>query len=99
MASIMITIGKLAEGGKPYLEKYAEIVMPLLHANGAKIHGRYAGVEALIGKDYPDLVAVMEFQDSIAMAAFLDSSEYAAAITYRKQAFRQLCTFACEHIQ
>lgn len=98
MTSIMITVGKLAEGGKPHLERYSEIVVPLLQAKGARIHGRYSAVEALVGKDCPDLVAIMEFRDAAAMREFLDSPEYAVALPHRNKAFHDICTFACEPI-
>lgn len=96
MTTTMITIGTLNPDGEIHLQRYAHMVMPLLIGAGVKIRGRYKGIEALVGKDYPDLVAVMDFPDAAAMKHFLASAMYRAALPHRHRAFREIQTFVTE---
>ncbi len=92
----MITVGDLAPGGEAHLERYATGVIPLLHAAGVKIIGRYRGIEPLVGNEALDLVSIMEFASVEAMKEFLTSEAYLAEVPHRQRAFRDLKTFACE---
>ena len=98
MTATMITIGTLNPGGETHLQRYAEIVMPLLQAAGVNVRGRFKGIEALVGDDYPDLVAVMEFPDVAAMKTFLSSAAYEQALPHRTKAFHAIRTFACNSL-
>ncbi|MBY0403538.1 MAG: DUF1330 domain-containing protein [Cyanobacteria bacterium] len=94
--STMITIGTLNPGGEVHLQRYANQVIPLLEKAGVNIRGRFKGTEALVGEDYPDLVAVMEFPNVQSMKEFLASDSYQLALAHRIQAFKTIHTFACE---
>lgn len=98
MTATMITIGTLNPEGDVHLQRYAEMVIPLLEAAGVTIRGRFKGVESLVGEVHPDLVAVMEFADVAAMKQFLSSTAYQAALPHRNHAFKTIRTFSCESL-
>lgn len=98
MTATMITIGNLNPSGEVHLQRYAEMVIPLLQAAGVNVRGRFKGVEALVGDDYPDLVAVMEFPNVAAMKTFLSSAAYEQALPHRNKAFHTIRTFACDSL-
>lgn len=79
------------------LQRYVEGTLPLLEQAGAKVQ-RYQGIEALVGQDLFDLVAVMQFPNEAAMRQFLGSDDYAAMEPYRDKAFRFLRTFSCSTV-
>jgi uncharacterized protein (DUF1330 family) len=95
MSVTMITVANFAEGGAEALQNYVEGVLPLLEQSGAKVR-RYAGVEALVGEEQFDLVAVMDFPNESAMKNFLCSDAYISMEPYRDKAFKFLRTFACK---
>lgn len=96
MSSIMVTIGNFAADGAEYYQRYAEGVLPLLGKTGTTVRERLKGSEALVGEDFPELVAVLEFKDKATTKAFLSSPEYQALVPYRERAFKSIRTFACE---
>lgn len=98
MTATMITIGTLNPQGDVHLQRYAEMVIPLLESAGVTIRGRFKGIESLVGEVHPDLVAVMEFPDVAAMKQFLSSSSYQKALPHRNNAFKTIHTFACESL-
>jgi uncharacterized protein (DUF1330 family) len=93
MTVTMITIANFAEDGAEALESYVAGVLPLLERAGARVQ-RYGGVEALVGSDRFDLVAVMEFPSEAVMQQFLSSDAYTAMKPYREKAFKFLTTFS-----
>jgi uncharacterized protein (DUF1330 family) len=93
MSITMITIANFSEDGAEALQKYVEVVLPLLQQAGAKVQ-RYGGTETLVGSNRFDLVAVMEFPSEAAMQQFLSSDAYTAMEPYREKAFKFLTTFA-----
>jgi uncharacterized protein (DUF1330 family) len=93
MAATMITVANFAEDGAEALQRYVEGVLPLLEQADARVQ-RYGGVEALVGSDRFDLVAVMEFPNEAAMKQFLSSDAYTAMEPYREKAFKFLMTFS-----
>jgi len=96
MPAIMVTIASFAQDGAEHYARYAAGVLPLLVKAQVKLRERLGGREALVGDDFPDIVAVMEFPDEATMKFFLSSREYQALIPHRKKAFRKLRTFSCE---
>ena len=92
----MVTIGSLAVDGAPHYDADARGVMPLFSQLGVKLRERLCGREALVGADYPDLIAVMEFPSEAAIKSFLASDAYRALIPNREKAFREPRTFICE---
>jgi uncharacterized protein (DUF1330 family) len=94
MSITMITVANFAEDGAGALQRYVEGTLPLLEKADARVL-RYGGVEALVGEELFDLVAVMEFPSDAAMRQFLDSDAYAAMELYRNKAFKFIRTFAC----
>ena len=96
MPTIMVTIGSFAPDGAKHFESYVAGVLPLLEKAGAKVRERLRGLEALVGLDFPDLVAVLEFPSDAAMHSFLNSEEYRALIHHREKAFKYIRTFSCE---
>lgn len=96
MTATMITTGTLNAGGEQHLERYAQMVIPLLSACGAQVRGRYKGIEALVGDSVLDLVAVIDFPNRETMKDFLASDAYQAALAHRNQAFQSISSFACE---
>lgn len=96
MSATMVTLGRFARGGRAHYDRYAESVLPLLLACGAKARERLRGGETLVGEGAPDLVAVIEFPDEATMRAFLGSDAYAACVPHRQAAFSWLVSFACD---
>ncbi len=95
MTVTMITVANFAKDETEALQRYVEGTLPLLEQAGAKVL-RYGGVEALVGDEPLDLVAVMEFPSDVAMRRFLGSDAYAAMEPYRDRAFQFIKTFACQ---
>ncbi|MBI3524235.1 MAG: DUF1330 domain-containing protein [Betaproteobacteria bacterium] len=95
MPAIMVTVASFAPGGAEHYARYAAGVLPLLSKAQVKLRERLEGREALVGSDFPDLVAVMEFPDEATMRFFLSSKEYQALIPHREKAFSMLRTFSC----
>lgn len=98
MPAIMITIASFAPDGAEHYARYAAGVLPLLEKAQVKLRERLRGREALVGDDFPELVAVMEFPDEVAMKSFLSSTEYQALIPHRELAFKMIHTFSCDEL-
>jgi len=96
MPAIMVTIASFAHDGAEHYARYAAGVLPLLEKAQVKLRERLGGREALVGEDFPELVAVLEFPNEVAMKSFLSSQEYRALIPHREKAFKTLRTFSCE---
>lgn len=96
MSAIMVTIGSFAPDGAEHYARYAAGVLPLLEKAQVKLRERLRGREALVGEDFPELVAVLEFPDEVAMKLFLSSREYQALIHHREKAFKSIRTFSCD---
>ena len=96
MPAIMVTIGSFALEGAEHYARYAAGALPLLEKAQVKLRERLRGHEALVGEDFPDLVAVLEFPDEVAMKSSFSSREYLALIPHRERAFKMIRTFSCD---
>lgn len=96
MPAIMVTIGSFAHDGAEHYARYAAGVLPLLEKARVRLRERLKGRAALVGDEFPDLVAVLEFPDEMAMRSFLSSMEYQALIPHRERAFKMIRTFTCD---
>lgn len=96
MPAIMVTIASFAHDGAEHYARYAAGVLPLLEKAQVKLRERLGGREALVGTDFPDIVAIMEFPDEAGMKSFLSSREYQAMIPHREKAFKSIRTFSAE---
>ena len=100
MSSLLVTVGRLREGGAESLERYAAAVIPLIGAAGGEVVCRLRPVEAVVGPadGKPDLVAVMRFPDADAIRAFLGSDAYRAEVLHRDRAFADIRSYIAEDL-
>src|SRR6185295_12848938 len=75
MSMLLITIGRLRDGGKAALERYGEAVIPLISAAGGEVVGRGNPQETVVGDDRgrPDLIALIRFPNADTIRQFLAS--------------------------
>jgi uncharacterized protein (DUF1330 family) len=96
MPVLLITTGTLHPDGAPAYEQYAGVVIPLLHAAGARILRRATFREGIVGDSFPGFIAVMEFPHPQAVHAMFASPAYQAAMPFRNRAFSQITTYVCD---
>ena len=74
MSMLLITVGRLRNGGMAALERYGEGVIPLISAAGGEVVGRGSPQETVVGDDSgrPDLVALIRFPNADAIHQFLE---------------------------
>ena len=96
MSMLLITIGRLRDGGKAALERYGEAVIPLISAAGGEVVGRGNPQETVVGDDdrgRPDLIALIRFPNADTIRQFLASAEYLAQMRHRDEAFVELHSY------
>ena len=95
MSMLLITIGRLRDGGKAALERYGEAVIPLISAAGGEVVGRGNPQETVVGDDRgrPDLIALIRFPNADTIRQFLASAEYRAQMRHRYEAFVELHSY------
>ncbi len=93
MAVIMTTLATLNPHGTASLEKYAEIVIPLIHAAGGEVLSRSVFREGLLGEGFPEFVASIRFPDAARARGMIQSEAYRRAVPHRDDAFLELRTF------
>ena len=96
MSTILVTIGRIAEGGEDALRRYAEGTMPIISAFGGTVVSRLRPTETVVGLengDRPDLVAVIRFESENTIRAFLDSTDYQKQEIHRDAAFSQIHSY------
>jgi uncharacterized protein (DUF1330 family) len=100
MSAILITIASIAPGGEEALERYAAATIPLIHAAGGKVISRWRPTDTVVGEDgrRPDLVAVMEFENSERIRAFLGSDSYQQQVSNRNRAFAAVQSYIAVEI-
>jgi uncharacterized protein (DUF1330 family) len=102
MSALLITIGRLREGGQAALERYAVGVMPIIAAAGGQVISRGRPTETLVADGsedgHPDLVAIIRFSSAKAIRTFLNSAEYRAYVGDRESAFAQLHSYIADDL-
>jgi|KBSMisStaDraftv2_1062788.scaffolds.fasta_scaffold00043_43 uncharacterized protein (DUF1330 family) len=95
MGMLLITVGRLRDGGMAALERYGEAVIPLISAAGGEVVGRGCPQETVVGDDRrrPDLIALIRFPDAATIRQFLESAEYRAQVRHRDGAFVELHSY------
>jgi uncharacterized protein (DUF1330 family) len=93
MSVIMTTLATLNPNGASALEKYAEIVVPLIRAAGGEVLSRSIFREGLVGEEFPQFVASIRFPDADRARGMIQSPEYRQAVPHRNDAFREVRTF------
>jgi len=93
MAVIMTTLATLNPNGAAALEKYAEIVIPLIDAAGGEVLSRSIFLEGLVGEGFPQFVATIRFPDADRARGLIRSDAYQGAVAYRNDAFLEVRTF------
>ena len=93
MSVIMTTLATLNPKGTAALEKYAEIVVPLINAAGGEVLCRSVFREGLVGEGFPQFVATIRFPDADRARGMIQSKAYQQAVTYRNDAFLDVRTF------
>jgi uncharacterized protein (DUF1330 family) len=95
MSMLLITVGRLRNGGMAALERYGEGVIPLISAAGGEVVGRGSPQETVVGDDSgrPDLVALIRFPNADAIHQFLESAEYQMQVPHRDEAFVELHSY------
>jgi uncharacterized protein (DUF1330 family) len=93
MSVIMTTLGTLNPNGAAALGKYAEIVVPLIHAAGGEVVCRSVFREGLVGEGFPQFVATIRFPDADRARGMIRSEAYQRAVPFRNDAFLDVRTF------
>ena len=99
MAIIMTTLATLNPNGSTALEKYAEIVVPLIHAAGGEVLSRSVFREGLIGDAFPEFVATIRFPDADRARSLMQSEAYRQAVPHRNEAFLDVRTFIGDAVE
>ena len=95
MSMLLITVGRLRDGGMPALDRYGEAVIPLISAAGGEVVGRGSPQETVVGDDSgrPDLVVLIRFPNAGTIRQFFESAEYRAQVRHRDEAFVELHSY------
>lgn len=93
MVVIMTTLATLNPNGTASLEKYAEIVIPLIHAAGGEVLSRSVFREGLVGEGFPQFVATIRFPDAESARGMIHSEAYERAVIHRNDGFLDVRTF------
>jgi uncharacterized protein (DUF1330 family) len=89
----MTTLATLNPHGGAALEKYAAIVVPLIHAAGGEVLSRSVFREGLVGEDFPQFVASIRFPNAECARSVIRSDAYQRAVVYRNDALFDVRTF------
>jgi uncharacterized protein (DUF1330 family) len=78
--------------------EYLGSVMQIFGQNGGKPVGRYKTVNALVGEESPEMIAIISFENSETVKKMLEGYEYKSLSKLRERVFNDLKIVLCTEL-